>query len=129
MPHRVVVWVILADFDRLSVVVVVAVGMWATRLRCPSCPQRCYGVGERESSGERESLSQSGFALLAVVQDGRAVRQVLQLALLQGSISPDIMTATLALSDVSTNDALATAVITAATIPSRYAAGLSIAST
>ena len=77
-------WVILADFDRLSVVVVVAVGMWATRLRCPSCPQRCYGVGERESSGERESLSQSGFALLAVVQDGRAVRQVLQLALLQG---------------------------------------------
>jgi hypothetical protein len=26
------------DFDQLSAVDVVAVGMWATRLRCPSCP-------------------------------------------------------------------------------------------
>jgi hypothetical protein len=35
-----------ADFDLLTAVDraafdVVAVGMWATRLRCPSCPQRC----------------------------------------------------------------------------------------
>jgi hypothetical protein len=35
LPHRVVVWVILADFDWLFAVVV-AVGMWATLLqRCP----------------------------------------------------------------------------------------------
>ncbi|HSK31135.1 MAG TPA: helix-turn-helix domain-containing protein, partial [Candidatus Limnocylindria bacterium] len=27
-----------ANFDQLSAVDVVAVGMWATRLRCPSCP-------------------------------------------------------------------------------------------
>src|SRR3984893_15691990 len=37
-----------ANFDQLSAVVfVVSVGMWATRLRCPSeaaCPQRCGGV-------------------------------------------------------------------------------------
>jgi hypothetical protein len=36
--HREVVWVISANFDQLSAVDVVAVGMWATRLRCPSCP-------------------------------------------------------------------------------------------
>ena len=29
------------NFERLSSVAVVAVGMWATRLRCPSCPRRC----------------------------------------------------------------------------------------
>jgi uncharacterized tellurite resistance protein B-like protein len=28
------------NFEWLSSFVVVAVGMWATRLRCPSCPQR-----------------------------------------------------------------------------------------
>jgi hypothetical protein len=27
--------------NRLAASVVVAVGMWATRLRCPSCPQQC----------------------------------------------------------------------------------------
>jgi hypothetical protein len=41
VPLREVVWVILGHFERLSSLVVVAVGMWATRLRCPSCPQRC----------------------------------------------------------------------------------------
>jgi hypothetical protein len=40
-PLREVVWVIWPIFEELSFVVVVAVGMWATRLRCPSCPQRC----------------------------------------------------------------------------------------
>jgi hypothetical protein len=33
-----------ANFDHLTAVDVFAVGMWATRLRCPSeaaCPQRC----------------------------------------------------------------------------------------
>jgi hypothetical protein len=43
LPLREVVWVILPHFfEELSVVVVVvAVSMWVTRLRCPSCPQRC----------------------------------------------------------------------------------------
>jgi hypothetical protein len=36
--HREVVWGFSASFDQLSPVDVVAVGMWATRLRCPSCP-------------------------------------------------------------------------------------------
>ena len=39
-------WVILGrfwtNFEFLSSVIVVAVGMWATRLRCPSCPQRFW---------------------------------------------------------------------------------------
>ena len=39
-----VVWVILAPFERLSCVAVVAVGMWATRLRCPSCPPASWQV-------------------------------------------------------------------------------------
>src|SRR5262249_15665042 len=37
--HRAVVWVIFGQF-RSAVCCFVAVGMWATRLRCPSCPQR-----------------------------------------------------------------------------------------
>jgi MtN3 and saliva related transmembrane protein len=39
--HRAVVWVILADFDRLFAVVFIerCGHVWATRLRCPSCPQ------------------------------------------------------------------------------------------
>jgi hypothetical protein len=42
---RAVEWVIFSHFDPLSVIVfVVAVGMWATRLRCPSCPQRCCTI-------------------------------------------------------------------------------------
>jgi putative transposase len=46
--HRAIVWVILADFDQLSAAVVVAVGMWATPLRCPPCPQRCWTLaGDR----------------------------------------------------------------------------------
>jgi hypothetical protein len=37
--HREVVWVIFsAIVNRLAASVVVAVVMWATRLRCPSCP-------------------------------------------------------------------------------------------
>ena len=32
--------------------VVVAVGMWATRLRCPSCPQRCRRFGKSVASFE-----------------------------------------------------------------------------
>jgi hypothetical protein len=42
MLHREVVWVIFAQFwIGCFASVVVVVGMWATRLRCPSCPQRC----------------------------------------------------------------------------------------
>src|SRR5438552_11756374 len=40
MLLREVVWVILAHFLSRMPAFVVAVGMWATRLRCPSCPQR-----------------------------------------------------------------------------------------
>jgi len=38
--HREVVWVIFSQFRSAvwSGIDVVAVGMWATRLRCPSCP-------------------------------------------------------------------------------------------
>jgi hypothetical protein len=40
--HREVVWVLFTQFwIGRPASVVVAVGMWATRLRCPSCPQRC----------------------------------------------------------------------------------------
>jgi hypothetical protein len=51
LPHRVVVWVILADFDRLLAVVVAAVGMWATLLQ--RCPHAHSGrkVGELYGSG------------------------------------------------------------------------------
>ena len=40
--HREVVWVILGQIRTAASAVVVTVGMWATRLRCPSCPQRCW---------------------------------------------------------------------------------------
>ena len=38
--------------DQPLAVDVVAVGMWATRLRCPSCPQRCrmLALGQRSAS-------------------------------------------------------------------------------
>jgi hypothetical protein len=39
---REVVWVFWTNFEQLSSVVVVAVGMWSTRLRCPSCAQRSW---------------------------------------------------------------------------------------
>src|SRR5205809_6905136 len=39
--HRVIEWVDFSPiFGSPVAVVVIAVGMWATRLRCPSCPQR-----------------------------------------------------------------------------------------
>ena len=39
--HRVIEWVDFSPiFESPVAVVVIAVGMWATRLRCPSCPQR-----------------------------------------------------------------------------------------
>jgi hypothetical protein len=37
-------WAILADFDRLFAVVVAAVGMWATLLRCPHVHSGVAGV-------------------------------------------------------------------------------------
>src|SRR5271156_389790 len=47
--HRVIVWVILADFDQLFAVVVAAVGMWSTLLqRCPHVHGDA-GVGKQGS--------------------------------------------------------------------------------
>src|SRR5271168_306536 len=49
--HRVIVWVILADFDQLFAVVVAAVGMWSTLLqRCPHVHGDA-GVGKQGSQG------------------------------------------------------------------------------
>src|SRR5271163_1224216 len=51
MLHRVIVWVILADFDQLFAVVVAAVGMWSTLLqRCPHVHGDA-GVGKQGSQG------------------------------------------------------------------------------
>src|SRR5580658_2513068 len=55
MVHREVVWVIFGQFRSMSFVVsaaVDAVGMWATRLRCPSeaaRPQRCCVLAQRDT--------------------------------------------------------------------------------
>ena len=60
MLHRVIEWV---DFDPIfespAAFVVVAVGMWATRLRCPSCAQRCLSYGH--------DLIEGGAALLIAI--------------------------------------------------------------
>ena len=58
--HRVIEWVDFSPiFESPAAFVVVAVGMWATRLRCPSCPQRCLSYGH--------DLIEGGAALLIAI--------------------------------------------------------------
>jgi hypothetical protein len=58
--HRVIEWVDFSPiFESPASFVVVAVGMWATRLRCPSCPQRCLSYGH--------DLIEGGAALLIAI--------------------------------------------------------------
>jgi hypothetical protein len=58
--HRVIKWVDFSPiFESPAAFVVVAVGMWATRLRCPSCPQRCLSYGH--------DLIEGGAALLIAI--------------------------------------------------------------
>ena len=60
MRHRVIEWVDFSPiFESPAAFVVVAVGMWATRLRCPSCPQRCLSYGH--------DLIEGGAALLIAI--------------------------------------------------------------
>jgi hypothetical protein len=58
--HRVIEWVDFSPiFESPAAFVVVAVGMWATRLRCPSCAQRCLSYGH--------DLIEGGAALLIAI--------------------------------------------------------------
>ena len=60
MLHRVIEWVDFSPiFKSPAAFVVVAVGMWATRLRCPSCAQRCLSYGH--------DLIEGGAALLIAI--------------------------------------------------------------
>jgi hypothetical protein len=50
--HRVIEWVDFSPIFESPAAVIVAVGMWATRLRCPSCPQWCLSYRQDLSRGQ-----------------------------------------------------------------------------